>query len=91
MSNNKSQANIGDRLDLIKNGFKNFISKIRLPMNNDSKWTLEIVCLTSQISPVNQSSSFTMQAQNYLQNHLLKMEENINTKKQEWLKVMKEG
>ena len=91
MTKNNSTANIQDRLNLIKNGFKNFVSKIRLPMNNETKWTLEIVCLTPNIIPANSQSNITLQAKNYLQNYLLNMENQINTKKQEWLKVMKDG
>ena len=90
MPNNNSTANINDRLDLIKNGFKNFVSKIRLPMNNETKWTLEIVCLNENLTPVTNQSSLTAQAKNYLQSYLLNMENEVNTKKQEWLKVMKD-
>jgi hypothetical protein len=93
LTQSKPNTNANDlqaRLELTKSGFKSFVSKIRLPMNNDTKWTLEIVCLSDQITPINENSPVTDQAKNYLQNQLLNMQNEINTKKQEWLRLMKD-
>jgi hypothetical protein len=89
---NNRQKQIQTRLQLMKSGFKTFVSSIKIPMSAETKWTLEIVCLNNKpLNPEdsNDSLPITYQAKNYLQNHLWSIQSNINQNKQIWLNAMK--
>lgn len=93
MNPKKSQQQIKTRLQLMKSGFKTFVSSIKIPMSAETKWTLEVVCLNNQppVLNVEQNSNLpiTSQAKNYLQNYLWDMQNNINQNKQVWISAMK--
>jgi hypothetical protein len=93
MNSKNPQKQIQTRLQLMKSGFKTFVSSIKIPMSAETKWTLEIVCLNNKVTDLdaqqNPNPPITLQAKNYLQNHLWNIQTNINQNKQTWLSAMK--
>ena len=93
MNQKNNQQQIQTRLQLMKSGFKTFVSSIKVPMSAETKWTLEVVCLNNQplVLDIQQEPNLpiTAQAKNYLQNHLWDIQVNINQNKQVWLSAMK--
>jgi len=79
------------RLDLLKKGFKTFVSGVRVGLSAETKWTLEIVCLNEDpnITDKKNSSNLTQQAKNYIKTHLWEMQSSINLNKQNWIESMK--
>jgi hypothetical protein len=90
-SNLANSVKAQTRLELIKSGFGAFVTGIRLSLSNDTKWTLEVVCLNNKPpeTAVFKDAEISKQAVNYLQNYLWDMQEKININKQKWLASMK--
>jgi hypothetical protein len=71
----------------LKKGFGRFVTSVKLPVSKDTFFQLESVFLDSQSvhnAEVN-SSDVIINAKNYTQKLLLKIEKDFNTEKKEWL------
>lgn len=81
----------GNRLQILKNGFKTYISSFKLPMSAETKWMLEIVCLNENPESTLESADtpVTQQAKTYIQGYLWNLQSSINTNKQSWINAMK--
>ncbi len=77
------------KLQLIKQGFKSYVTPVRIPLSAESKWTLEIVCLNQPPATLPESPSITQKARAYIQNQLFQTQTEIDKNKQDWINTLK--
>lgn len=89
-----NSATIAKRMELMKSGFKKYTSIRKIPMDAETKWSLEIVALSPDYAiPANFMQDVTISANQkgklYTAQTIQSFCAKLNASKSQWIEVMK--
>lgn len=85
---------VAKRMELMKSGFKKYTSIRKIPMDAETKWSLDLVALTSDFTPPpefmrDSNLNVTQKGIYYSISKILEFCTKLNDSKADWIEVMK--